>query len=143
MERSKKPSDPYRELGLARAATEEQIKAAHRRLAKRHHPDAPGGDTQRFLAIQEAYLLLSDPLRRREWDARHAPGPVVAGEAVTRRTPRARGSDGRWTREDGAAGGRERTRATRRSGSARAASPNSGAGGSAGSAAGAAAERGS
>jgi molecular chaperone DnaJ len=72
--------DPYRELGVARGASDAQIKAAHRRLAKRHHPDADGGDQVRFLAIQEAYLLLSDPLRRREWDARHAPGPVRATE---------------------------------------------------------------
>ena len=78
-----------------------QVKAAHRRLAKRFHPDAPDGDTDRFLAVQEAYSLLSDPLRRREWDARHAPGPVRAGEPGVRSRPRTRGSDGRWTRSDG------------------------------------------
>ena len=72
--------DPYRELGVLRGATDAQVKAAHRRLAKRFHPDAPEGDTERFLAIQEAYLLLSDPLRRRDWDAAHAPGPVRAGD---------------------------------------------------------------
>jgi curved DNA-binding protein CbpA len=71
--------DPYRELGVQRAASDAQIKAAHRRLAKRFHPDAAGGDTRRFLAVQEAYLLLSDPLRRKEWDTSHAPGPVRAG----------------------------------------------------------------
>ena len=41
---------------------------------------APTGDQARFLAVQEAYLLLSDPLRRRDWDSRHAPGPVRATE---------------------------------------------------------------
>lgn len=70
--------DPYRELGIPRGATDDQIKAAHRRLAKRYHPDAGEADPVRFLAVQEAYLLLSDPLRRRDWDARHAPGPVRA-----------------------------------------------------------------
>ena len=97
----KKVPDPYRELGIPRGATAAQIKAAHRRLAKRVHPDAPDGDTERFLAVQEAYSLLSDPLRRREWDARHAPGPVRAGEPGVRSRPRTRGSDGRWTRSDG------------------------------------------
>lgn len=92
--------DPYRELGVQRAASGAQIKAAHRRLAKRFHPDAPEGDTTRFLAIQEAYLLLSDPLRRRDWDARHAPGPVRAGD-LPRRGATTRSSDGRWTREEG------------------------------------------
>ena len=99
--------DPYRELGVQRGATEAQIKAAHRKLAKRHHPDAQGGDTLRFLSIQEAYALLSDPLRRREWDAKHAPGPVRAGDAV-RRGQKPRASDGHWTREEGPGGARPR-----------------------------------
>ena len=72
--------DPYRELGVPRGATDEQVKAAHRRLAKRYHPDGADGDQARFLAVQEAYLLLSDPIRRRDWDSRHAPGPVRATE---------------------------------------------------------------
>ncbi len=80
--------DPYRELGVPRGASDEQVKAAHRRLAKRYHPDAGGGDPVRFLAVQEAYLLLSDPIRRRDWDSQHAPGPVRAAERpVTPRPP--------------------------------------------------------
>jgi len=71
-------SDPYRALGVPRGATAAQIKAAHRSLAKRYHPDASAGDARRFLLVQEAYRVLSDPLLRREWDARHAPGPVRA-----------------------------------------------------------------
>jgi curved DNA-binding protein CbpA len=102
--------DPYRQLGIQRAATEAQIKSAHRKLAKRYHPDAPEADTIRFLAIQEAYLLLSDPLRRREWDSRHAPGPVRAGEAARRTPQRPRAGDGRWTREEGASGATSRQR---------------------------------
>ena len=89
--------DPYRVLGVKPNATQAQIKAAHRALAKRYHPDAQGGDAVSFLLVQEAYKLLSDPLRRREWDARHAPGPVRAGQPATTR-PRA--ADGRWTRAD-------------------------------------------
>ena len=104
--------DPYRVLGVQRAATLPQIKAAHRGMAKRFHPDAPEGDTGRFLAVQEAYLLLSDPIRRREWDARHAPGPVRAGEGTTR--GRGRAAAGRWTREDTDAGTRRAPRPPRR-----------------------------
>ena len=103
----RKPSDPYRVLGVSRAADATQIKAAHRRLAKRHHPDAAGGDEARFVAVQEAYLLLSDPLRRREWDRRHAPGPVDARERGTRASARA--ASARWTREDTGAYRRTRT----------------------------------
>jgi curved DNA-binding protein CbpA len=109
MSAMRKVSDPYRVLGVSRGADATQIKAAHRRLAKRHHPDAPGGDEARFVAIQEAYLLLSDPLRRREWDRKHAPGPVDAREHGTRAGARA--ASARWTRED--AGAYRRTRTTR------------------------------
>ena len=73
-----RPSDPYRVLGVGRDATLNEIKSAHRGLAKRYHPDAAGGDTGRFLAVQEAYQVLSNPLLRRDWDAKHAPGPVRA-----------------------------------------------------------------
>ncbi|MBX3030730.1 MAG: DnaJ domain-containing protein [Chloroflexi bacterium] len=92
--------DPYRELGVPRGASGEQIKAAHRRLAKRFHPDASSGERERFLAIQEAYLLLSDPLRRREWDARHAPGPVRAAGPATQGPPMARSRRGTPPRPD-------------------------------------------
>lgn len=72
--------DPYRVLGVARGATKAQIKAAHRTLAKRFHPDSATGDARLFRDVHEAYQLLADPLRRREWDARHAPGPVRADD---------------------------------------------------------------
>jgi curved DNA-binding protein CbpA len=84
--------DPYRALGVRRDANEADVKAAHRKLAKRFHPDAADGDTGRFLDVQEAYRVLSDPLLRREWDARHAPGPIRADspEPAPRREPRAK-----------------------------------------------------
>lgn len=78
--------DPYRALGLPRGASVADIKKAHRLLAKRFHPDAAKGDSKRFLVVQEAYRVLSDPLLRREWDARHAPGPIRAtAKAPTKR----------------------------------------------------------
>jgi curved DNA-binding protein CbpA len=79
--------DPYRALGVGRDATIAEVKAAHRRLAKRYHPDAPHADEARFLAVQDAYELLRDPLSRREWDRSHDPGPVRA-EPGTTGTPR-------------------------------------------------------
>jgi len=96
----RQPHDPYRELGVPRGATDDQIKAAHRRLAKRFHPDASSGERERFMAIQEAYLLLTDPLRRRDWDARHAPGPVRAPSGPTRGAPMARSRRGTPPRPD-------------------------------------------
>jgi len=87
--------DPYRVLGVAREATVGEIRTAHRRLAKQYHPDANGGDTERFLAVQEAYQVLSDPLRRREWDARHRPGPVRADPSPRTRPMTTRGSGAR------------------------------------------------
>ncbi len=111
--------DPYRVLGVVRGATLAQIKAAHRTLAKRHHPDGEEGDTARFLAVQDAYLLLSDPIRRRQWDARHEPGPVRAGEGTVR--GRRDAASGRWTRENPEAGVRHGPR----SGPRRASGPES------------------
>lgn len=85
--------DPYRLLGISRSASAPEIKAAHRTLAKRYHPDALEGDTERFLEVQAAYQLLADPLRRRDWDARHAGGPVRADDpGVRRRSARAGGA---------------------------------------------------
>ena len=62
-------TDPYRALGVPRGATDAEIKAAHRKLVKRYHPDTGSkSDTERFLRVQEAYRVLSDPLLRKEWD---------------------------------------------------------------------------
>jgi curved DNA-binding protein CbpA len=59
--------DPYDELGVARDATPQQIQAAHRRAAKRHHPDQ-GGDAEKFDRIQRAFAILRDPDKRRIFD---------------------------------------------------------------------------
>jgi hypothetical protein len=51
--------DPYRTLGLTRAATLDEIRRAYRRLAKANHPDSAGDAAlPRFLAIQAAYEAL-------------------------------------------------------------------------------------
>lgn len=59
--------DLYSILGVDRDCSESDIKQAYRRLASQHHPDK-GGDKERFQDIQQAYAVLSDPDRRREYD---------------------------------------------------------------------------
>lgn len=59
--------DPYAELGLGRAAAEFQVKEAHRKAAKQHHPDK-GGDRDKFERITKAALILRDPEKRRRYD---------------------------------------------------------------------------
>lgn len=62
--------DPYDTLGVARDASDEEIRRAYRRLARENHPDvsrAPDAG-QRFAEISEAYELLRDPDTRRRYD---------------------------------------------------------------------------
>jgi DnaJ-class molecular chaperone len=63
--------DPYEVLGLKRDADEAAIKAAYRKLAKRHHPDLHPGDkkaAERFSELNNANDLLSDPEKRGRFD---------------------------------------------------------------------------
>ncbi len=63
--------DPYEILGLTRDADEAAIKAAYRKLAKRHHPDLHPGDkkaAERFQELNNANDLLSDPEKRARFD---------------------------------------------------------------------------
>jgi DnaJ-class molecular chaperone len=64
--------DHYSLLGVARDASPSTIRSAYRRLAREHHPDKNPGDPgaeRRFQALAEAYAVLSDPERRRRYDA--------------------------------------------------------------------------
>lgn len=57
----------YDILGVAKTATEDDIKKAYRKLAMDHHPDR-GGDTAKFQEIKEAYENLSDAKKRAAYD---------------------------------------------------------------------------
>lgn len=75
------PRDPYDILGVPRSATPEQIREAHRKLAKKFHPDlnktAEAG--AKFKEIQEAYDLLSDAQKRKQFDQFGHAGPSMGG----------------------------------------------------------------
>ena len=53
----------YKELGLKKNATRNEIKSAYRLLAKKYHPDT-GGDNEKFLALQLAWETLNDPQKK-------------------------------------------------------------------------------
>ena len=57
----------YEELGLKKNATKSEIKSSYRSLVKQHHPDA-GGEKERFLAIQNAWETLNDPIKKEKYD---------------------------------------------------------------------------
>ena len=63
--------DYYKALGVSKTAKPAEIKAAYRKLARKYHPDANKGDSsaeERFKEISEAYSVLSDDKRRKEYD---------------------------------------------------------------------------
>jgi molecular chaperone DnaJ len=71
MSRASTPRDPYQVLGLARDASEQDVKKSFRRLARELHPDVNAHDPQaeeKFKEAAEAYEILSDPERRATYD---------------------------------------------------------------------------
>ncbi len=61
-------SDYYQILGVNKTASPDEIKAAFRRLAHEHHPDKSGGEAAKFKEINEAYQVLSDEGKRKQYD---------------------------------------------------------------------------
>jgi molecular chaperone DnaJ len=68
----------YAILGVSSSATADEIKSAYRRLAKEFHPDHYAGDSESFRDIQEAYSVLADVERRRQYETSIKKAPVRA-----------------------------------------------------------------
>lgn len=74
-------SDYYQVLGVARSASDDELKKAYRRCAMRYHPDRNPGDAEaetRFKECKQAYEVLSDPGKRRIYD-QHGHAAFEAG----------------------------------------------------------------
>src|SRR5258708_423341 len=64
--------DPYAILGVAKTASEAEVKSAYRKLAKKHHPDQNAKDPkakEKFAELNSAYEILGDKKKRVQFDA--------------------------------------------------------------------------
>jgi DnaJ-class molecular chaperone len=72
------PRDYYEVLGVAKTASEDEIKKSYRKLARQYHPDRNPGDKQaetKFKEVQDAYDVLSDKQKREQYDRFGFVGP--------------------------------------------------------------------
>jgi molecular chaperone DnaJ len=82
--------DFYQILGVSSDVTDKDLTKAYRKLARKFHPDANPDDPQaedRFKAVSEAYDVLSDPVRRKEYDEVRRFGRAGAGFGPSGRSP--------------------------------------------------------
>lgn len=97
--------DYYATLGVPKTATAKEIKAAFRRLARKHHPDVNPGDTKaegKFKDVNEAYEVLGDAEKRKKYDELGANWRMY--EQAERAGPTRPGGSTRWTWTPGGQG---------------------------------------
>lgn len=62
--------DYYKILQVKQDATQKEIKEAYRNLAKKYHPDMPGGDASKFQQVKDAYIVIGESQSRKKYDER-------------------------------------------------------------------------
>ncbi len=85
--------DFYKILEVPKTATEEELKSAYRKLAKRYHPDAHPGDQEceeRFRLINEAYDTLGNAAKRSKYDREYAESKTMHRETNDKRTAKSK-----------------------------------------------------
>jgi len=60
--------DYYKLLGVNKSSSSDEIKKSYRKMSLKHHPDRKGGDAEMFKKINQAYEVLGDPQKKRNYD---------------------------------------------------------------------------
>src|SRR6266576_4946478 len=99
--------DYYATLGVAKTASEKEIKQAYRKLARKHHPDVNPGDKSaetKFKGINEAYEVLGDPAKRKKYDELGSNWRMYEQAGAPGGPGAAPGADGAWNVNFGGGG---------------------------------------
>jgi curved DNA-binding protein CbpA len=81
------PRNYYLILGVPTSASSEDLRTAFRRRSKELHPDVSGFGSGPFVELQEAYAVLSDPVRRRDYDHTAGSNVTVRSAPYSRTAP--------------------------------------------------------
>jgi hypothetical protein len=79
----------YETLGVARTASQAEIKRAWRKLSSQYHPDRDTGDAERMAAVNAAYEILGNPERRARYDQTGDSGPSQQEQTMEQKAERA------------------------------------------------------